>query len=405
MNDRFAWLLLVVVGLLFGDVPHASAEQEQVSTTDTNLPQVADFLPASAKYPIEPPDVIRVSSESAVETFGSLEYERKFDVKCVVGPDGRADLKEFGSCFVAGLTCAEVKQAILQRTKKSDCPLTLKDVHVEVLQSNSKVTYLIEKRAKRDNVHRIPLEQSQTVRELLTLAVWSQPVDFEQSEIVLKRPSANGSDVETIVPIVWQQESESADTTLLPGDRVFVTAKNEDATQPAPAAPKAPEPAVEMPNYYEQLDWKSLIDKQQILFALQLIEDENNYLIRSERLRDGFLEDEAQLQEGRLAFLIEHQLVKVLNDSTVETLAGRPASLQLEGVSEFEESLLPAITFSGTQVGEAVHFNVKTQIEGAPERNAIYVSLVLEPENVLLVRATKDAKPSRYWVIRAKLVE
>ena len=86
-------------------------------------------------YTVEPPDVVGVSVSSESDPEAVL-----ISKLCLVGPDGRINLGELGSVYLAGLTITEAEKAVKKVASKQ---LLSPHVVVDVVAYNSKTYYVI----------------------------------------------------------------------------------------------------------------------------------------------------------------------------------------------------------------------------------------------------------------------
>jgi polysaccharide export outer membrane protein len=168
-------------------------------------------------YVIEPPDVleVRVSGdlpESLLPVLGRF----------LVGPDGRINLPELGSIYVAGKTIDEAQQAI----KKSLSPqVKMRQVFVDVFAHNSKTYYIVTQYPNGiDNVVQVPITGNETALDAIAHIGGLKAT--ASTKLWIARPAPNGVGGETILPINWDRIARGASARenyqLMPGDRVFV---------------------------------------------------------------------------------------------------------------------------------------------------------------------------------------
>lgn len=140
----------------------------------------------------------------------------------IVGPDGTVNLGTYGSVYVAGLTLAEVKDAIEAQLSK-----TLLDprVSVDVFAYNSKVFYIVSQGAGLgDGITRVPITGNETVLD--AIAQVNGLSRLASKKIWIARPTPGSRKCEQILPVNWNEITSSAGSAtnyqILPGDRVFI---------------------------------------------------------------------------------------------------------------------------------------------------------------------------------------
>ena len=140
----------------------------------------------------------------------------------LVGPDGTVNLGSYGSVFVAGMTLAEVKDAVEEHLSKS-----LKDprVSIDVFAYNSKVYYIVSQGAGLgDGVTRVPMMGNETVLD--AIAQVNGLSRLASKKIWIARPVPGGNGCDQVLPVNWEEITAGAATAtnyqILPGDRVFI---------------------------------------------------------------------------------------------------------------------------------------------------------------------------------------
>jgi polysaccharide export outer membrane protein len=140
----------------------------------------------------------------------------------LVGPDGRIDLRRYGSLHVAGRTIAEAKEALEKHLAQYfDTPKAA----VNVLAYNSKVYYVIAEGAGTgDVVVRLPITGKETVLDAISNV--GGLTQMSSKNIWVARPAPGSYDCEQILPVDWDAIARSGITEtnyqLMPGDRVFI---------------------------------------------------------------------------------------------------------------------------------------------------------------------------------------
>ncbi|WP_145244344.1 polysaccharide biosynthesis/export family protein [Urbifossiella limnaea] len=140
----------------------------------------------------------------------------------LVRPDGTIALGTYGSVRVAGMTLAEVRQAV-----EAQLALYLLDpeVAVDVQTYNSKLYYVIlDGAGAGQSVYRLPITGNDTVLDAVSQITGLSAVS-DPRRIWVSRPAQPGG-CHQIFPVDWKAISECGDVAtnyqLLPGDRVFV---------------------------------------------------------------------------------------------------------------------------------------------------------------------------------------
>jgi polysaccharide export outer membrane protein len=140
----------------------------------------------------------------------------------LIGPDGTINLGTYGSVYVAGLTLAQVKDAVEAQLGKY-----LQDprISVDVFAYNSKVYYIISQGAGLgDGVTRVPVTGNETVLD--AIAQVNGLSRLASKRIWIARPTPGGKGCEQTLPVNWNEITAGAVAStnyqILPGDRVFI---------------------------------------------------------------------------------------------------------------------------------------------------------------------------------------
>lgn len=186
-----------------------------------------------ATYVIEPPDVLRVRVANS-----DRRASAHFSGDCPVAMDGRVNIGDFGSLYVAGMTIAEAREAVASMVaRQTPSPRVVLDV----VAFNSKVYYIVERGGPGfgDSVTRAPITGNETVLD--AIAQHGGLRAPEATELWIARPSYDGASQEQILPIDWSAISAGAESAsnyqLMPGDRVVINRNFKDGAPPA-AQPK-----------------------------------------------------------------------------------------------------------------------------------------------------------------------
>jgi protein involved in polysaccharide export with SLBB domain len=209
---------------------------------------------AKLPYVIEPPDILTIAygglaeapargiapNGDPVELGGKTRFESR-PTNFLVAMDGRVNLGDYGTVFVAGMTTDQAAAAIKQSLSKS-----LDEPHatVKVAIANSKVYYIVTKGGGLgDNVVRAPIQDNLTVLDAIA-ALYHGRLS-PQTKMWIARPGGNGVGAETILTIEWHEitsgKSAATNYLLRAGDRLFIEEPHDDRTQSA-AAEAAGEP-------------------------------------------------------------------------------------------------------------------------------------------------------------------
>ncbi len=140
----------------------------------------------------------------------------------LVGPDGTVNLGTYGSVFVAGMTLAEIKDALeLQLSKFLQNPR----VTVDVFAFNSKVFYIVSQGAGvGDGVTRVPMTGNETVLD--AVAQINGLSRLSSKKMWIARPVPGAECCDQVLPVNWEDITAGACTAtnyqILPGDRLFL---------------------------------------------------------------------------------------------------------------------------------------------------------------------------------------
>ena len=142
----------------------------------------------------------------------------------LVRPDGTVSLGVFGGVYVAGMTLAEVKQAIeVHLSEHIHDP----EVSVDVLAYNSKTYYVItDGGGFGEQVVRLPCTGNETVLDAISQIDGLSEVSSKT--IWLARPAPSGVGCAQIMDVHWRDIAAEGITTtnyqILPGDRIYIKA-------------------------------------------------------------------------------------------------------------------------------------------------------------------------------------
>ncbi|HUG91135.1 MAG TPA: polysaccharide biosynthesis/export family protein [Planctomycetaceae bacterium] len=142
----------------------------------------------------------------------------------LVRPDGTISLGIYGGVYVAGLTLAEVKQAVEEHLSEF---VNNPEVNVDVLGYNSKVYYVItDGGGYGETVVRLPCTGNETVLD--AIAEINGLSQVSSKRIWIARPSPAGVECAQILDVDYRAIAADGITTtnyqVLPGDRIYIQA-------------------------------------------------------------------------------------------------------------------------------------------------------------------------------------
>ncbi len=148
----------------------------------------------------------------------------------LVRPDGTVALGIYGEVHVAGMTLAEVRQAVEQHLSQF---LTGPLVNVDVVAYNSKVYYVVvDGGGLGEQIVRLPCTGNETVLD--AIAQIDGLPQISSKRIWIARPCSDKPGKADILNVNWQSLTADGNATtnyqLLPGDRIYVQADNLMAT-------------------------------------------------------------------------------------------------------------------------------------------------------------------------------
>ncbi|MBN9119536.1 MAG: polysaccharide biosynthesis/export family protein [Planctomycetes bacterium] len=140
----------------------------------------------------------------------------------IVRPDGTVGLGAYGSVYVAGLSLAQVKQAIEAHLSKY---LYRPEVAVDVYAYNSKFYYVITDFAgSGEQVARLPHTGNETVLDAVSLIGGLSAVSSKHIWVARPAPVECGND--QILPVDWcgitRKGEVKTNYQIFPGDRVYI---------------------------------------------------------------------------------------------------------------------------------------------------------------------------------------
>ena len=195
---------LVDLGPAYGKVQVAGQSVEEATTN------IEHFL----KRVLREPQVSVVLAQTSSQQQIAGEH--------LIGLDGTINLGSYGSVYVAGMTIAEVKDAIETHLSQF---LQEPSVSVDVFTYQSKNYYVITQGAGLgDGITRVPITGKETVLD--AIAMVNGPGRLTSKKMWIARPAPNGQGCDQILPVNYHEITAGAATRtnyqILPGDRVFI---------------------------------------------------------------------------------------------------------------------------------------------------------------------------------------
>ncbi|QJW93356.1 polysaccharide biosynthesis/export family protein [Frigoriglobus tundricola] len=184
--------------------------------------RVADLTTDEAQRLVQ--DKVRQHAKNANVTV-SLAQSRgvqQISGQHIVRPDGTVGLGGYGSVYVAGLSLAQVKQAIEAHLAKY---LYKPEVSVDVYAYNSKFYYVITDFAgSGEQVQRLPHTGNETVLDAVSLIGGLSAVSSKHIWVARPAPTEAGAD--QILPVDWcgitRKGQVKTNYQIMPADRVYI---------------------------------------------------------------------------------------------------------------------------------------------------------------------------------------
>ena len=184
--------------------------------------RVSDLTTEEAQKVIE--QKVRQHAPKAIVTV-SLAQSRgvqQISGQHIVRPDGTVSLGGYGSVYVAGLSLAQVKQAIEAHLSKY---LYRPEVAVDVFSYNSKFYYVITDFAGNgEQVTRLPHTGNETVLDAISLIGGLSAVSSKHIWVARPAPTECGND--QILPVDWcgitRKGQVKTNYQIMPFDRVYI---------------------------------------------------------------------------------------------------------------------------------------------------------------------------------------
>jgi polysaccharide export outer membrane protein len=171
--------------------------------------------------------VARRLSEVLTDSGVSVQLSKTSSLQPVTGeylvaPDGRINLRQYGTLSISGKTVAEARQAIESHLANY---LTDPKVSVEVRAFNSQYFYVIlDGAGMGDNVRRLPITGNETVLD--AVAAVNGISQLSSKKMWIARPTPGNPEKGTVLPVdylaITQQGATATNYQLLPGDRLFI---------------------------------------------------------------------------------------------------------------------------------------------------------------------------------------
>jgi len=142
----------------------------------------------------------------------------------IVRPDGTVSLGVYGAVYVAGMTLAEVKQAVEEHL---GAHIHAPEVQVDVLSYNSKVFYVItDGGGIGEQVIRLPCTGNETVLDAIAAIQGLSAVSSKRMWVA--RPAPAGIECAQVMEVDWRAITQDGVTAtnyqLYPGDRIYIKA-------------------------------------------------------------------------------------------------------------------------------------------------------------------------------------
>jgi len=184
--------------------------------------RVIDLSTDDAQRAIE--TKVRLKAKNA-EVTASLAQSRgvqQISGQHIVRPDGTVSLGSYGSVYVAGLSLAQVKQAIESYLSKY---LYRPEVSVDVYAYNSKFYYVITDFAGNgEQVARLPHTGNETVLDAVSLVGGLSAVSSKK--VWVARPAPTDCNNDQILPVDWcgitRRGQVKTNYQIMPYDRVYI---------------------------------------------------------------------------------------------------------------------------------------------------------------------------------------
>jgi polysaccharide export outer membrane protein len=173
-------------------------------------------------YIIEPPDVLLVESTAA------LKDQQPIRGQHLVRPDGTISLGVYGEVYVAGLTIAQAKEAVVATLSARLKEVSALNTNLDVIAYNSKKYYIItDGGGYGEQIYPFPITGNETVLDALS-NIYGLPAVASKKNIWIARATPDGSPYPKILPVDWRGISQygaaATNYQILPGDRIYVKA-------------------------------------------------------------------------------------------------------------------------------------------------------------------------------------
>ncbi|VTS00029.1 polysaccharide export protein : Polysaccharide export protein OS=Rhodopirellula maiorica SM1 GN=RMSM_04496 PE=4 SV=1: Poly_export: Poly_export [Gemmata massiliana] len=184
--------------------------------------RVADMTVEEAQKAIEDKARIKARNVSVTVSLAQSHGVQQISGQHIVRPDGTVGLGAYGSVYVAGLSLAQVKQAIESHLSKY---LVRPEVAVDVYSYNSKFYYVITDFAGNgEQVTRLPHTGNETVLDAVSLIGGLSAVSSKKIWVARPAPTEAGND--QILPVDWcgitRKGQVKTNYQILPSDRIYI---------------------------------------------------------------------------------------------------------------------------------------------------------------------------------------
>ena len=184
--------------------------------------RVADLTTDDAQKAIEAKVRLHAKAATLTVSLAQSRGVQQISGQHIVRPDGTVSLGAYGSVYVAGLSLAQVKQAIEGHLSKY---LYKPEVSVDVFAYNSKFYYVITDFAGNgEQVTRLPHTGNETVLDAVSLIGGLSAVSSKHIWVARPAPTECGHD--QILPVDWcgitRKGQVKTNYQIMPADRVYI---------------------------------------------------------------------------------------------------------------------------------------------------------------------------------------
>ncbi|MBP3959231.1 polysaccharide biosynthesis/export family protein [Gemmata sp. G18] len=184
--------------------------------------RVTDMTTDEAQKIIEAKVRVHAKNANVTVSLAQSRGVQQISGQHIVRPDGTVGLGGYGSVYVAGLSLAQVKQAIEAHLSKY---LVRPEVSVDVYSYNSKFYYVITDFAGNgEQVTRLPHTGNETVLDAVSLIGGLSAVSSKHIWVARPAPTEAGND--QILPVDWcgitRKGQVKTNYQILPSDRIYI---------------------------------------------------------------------------------------------------------------------------------------------------------------------------------------